>query len=136
VRGESMNREKRVVFVTVGSTKFDALVESVLSEDVMQRLRAKGFDRIVVQTGNSLVPREIVLQDEDGVFRGEAFGLQLQTWAFKPSLKEEYESAELVIGHAGKHSGQFGKAFAVALIVYMVLQAPGQLSRYYDLDER
>ena len=42
------------VFVTVGSTKFDALVEAVLSDPVLDALRRKGYVRLAVQSGNSL----------------------------------------------------------------------------------
>ncbi len=40
-----------VVFVTVGTTKFTALMEAVDKEEVQAALAAKGFKRLLVQTG-------------------------------------------------------------------------------------
>jgi len=98
-----MNRDGRVVFVTVGSTRFDALVACVLSKDIVQRLIANGFEKMVVQTGNSVQPIGGELKEDwDGTSRGDLFGLTVECWAFKPNLREEYERAALVIGHAGE----------------------------------
>jgi beta-1,4-N-acetylglucosaminyltransferase len=98
-----MNPDERVVFVTVGSTRFDALISCVLTEDVVTYLRVNGFERMVVQTGNSVMPTDGQLnKDKDGNFRGQLFGLELEAWDFKPSLRQEYQRAALVIGHAGE----------------------------------
>jgi beta-1,4-N-acetylglucosaminyltransferase len=98
-----MNPDERVVFITVGSTRFDALIQRVLTEDVVASLRANGFGKMVVQTGNSLMPTSGQLnKDKAGNFRGRLFELELEAWDFKPSLKEEYQRAALVIGHAGE----------------------------------
>ncbi len=87
-------------FVTVGSTRFDGLVERALSDSVIDTLRAKGYSKIVVQCGNShfdtglyenLGERWVRKDDED-----------IEVWRFKPSLQEEYAQADLVISHAGK----------------------------------
>jgi beta-1,4-N-acetylglucosaminyltransferase len=100
-----MNHDERVVFVTVGSTRFDALISGVLTEDVLTCLRENGFGRMVVQMGNSLMPTGGKLnKDKDGNFGGQLFGLEFEAWDFKPSLKEEYQRATLVIGHAGESS--------------------------------
>jgi beta-1,4-N-acetylglucosaminyltransferase len=41
------------LFVTVGTTKFDYLVQKVLSEEVLQKLRDRGFTEVTLQTGKS-----------------------------------------------------------------------------------
>ena len=41
------------VFVTVGTTRFDALVNKVITEDVQRQLKAKGYKTLTLQTGKS-----------------------------------------------------------------------------------
>ncbi|KAI0273555.1 glycosyltransferase family 1 protein [Gloeopeniophorella convolvens] len=86
------------VLVTVGSTEFDALVGAALSEPVLDALASKGYSDITVQCGNSPV-NELGQVDAEGVV--QRHGLEISVWRFKPSLEEEYDAADLVIGHAG-----------------------------------
>lgn len=80
-------------FVTVGSTKFDDLIDIVASEGFLAGLSANGFTRLVVQYGNS---------DPRQPFRDEtSHGVKVTAWRFKPSLREEYLVADLIISHAG-----------------------------------
>ncbi|KAH9043308.1 glycosyltransferase family 1 protein [Lactarius pseudohatsudake] len=79
------------VLVTVGSTRFDALVETALSQP-------KGYSDVVVQCGNSRVD-ELGSTDVEGSVH--KYGVDVKLWRFKPSLDEEYDAADLVIGHAG-----------------------------------
>ncbi|CAL1704487.1 unnamed protein product [Somion occarium] len=86
-------------FVTVGSTRFDGLVQRALSDAVLDVLRAKGYSKIVVQCGNSeFDTKSYEWTGETWVRRGEE---HIEVWRFKPSLQEEYEQADLVISHAG-----------------------------------
>ncbi|EAU88251.1 glycosyltransferase 28 [Coprinopsis cinerea okayama7 len=87
------------VFVTVGSTKFDALVQKVLTDEVLSALKKRGYSEIVVQCGNSFFAGHDSVGDvEHVVQRGS---VTVTIWKFKPSLEEEYEKADLVISHAG-----------------------------------
>ena len=89
------------VFVTVGSTRFDTLVQRALSEPVIDILRAKGYSKIVVQCGNSDFDSGAFERTGDTwIRRGNG---EVEVWRFKPSLHEEYEQADLVISHAGQH---------------------------------
>ncbi|VAI09379.1 unnamed protein product [Triticum turgidum subsp. durum] len=45
------DRERRMVFVTVGTTCFDALVKVVDSEEVKQALLQKGYTDLRIQMG-------------------------------------------------------------------------------------
>ena len=92
------------VLVTVGSTRFDALVETGLSQPVLNALRQKGYSDIVVQCGNSRVD-ELGTTDVEGIVH--KYGLDVKVWRFKPSLDEEYDAADLVIGHAGMSPHRF-----------------------------
>ncbi|KAF9500986.1 glycosyltransferase family 1 protein [Pleurotus eryngii] len=87
-----------LVFVTVGSTKFDALIRAVLSADVLQCLQAKGYTSLVVQCGNSRTGEPV---PNEGKTKMSREGVDIELWKFKPSLVEEYEKADLIISHAG-----------------------------------
>jgi len=86
------------VLVTVGSTKFDALVGAALSQPVLDALTQKGYSDVVVQCGNSQVDW---LGPTDGERNVHRHGLNISLWRFKPSLEGEYDAADLVVGHAG-----------------------------------
>ena len=88
------------VLVTVGSTKFDALVGAALSQPVLNALTQKGYMHLVIQCGNSQVDE---LGSRDVEWNRHGQGLNIDVWKFKPSLDEEYDAADLVIGHAGLH---------------------------------
>lgn len=81
-------------FVTVGSTKFDGLIQQILSQSTLKALASKGYSSLVVQYGNSqLSNKQETEYDSNGV--------SISLWKFKESLQEEYEKADLVISHAG-----------------------------------
>lgn len=85
-------------FVTVGSTKFDSLVQAVLSQPVLHALRSKGYLKLVVQCGNSHIEG---YANSDTLWNFETHRLEVEMWRFKPSLEEDYNVADLVISHAG-----------------------------------
>jgi len=80
------------VFVTVGTTKFDELIEEVLSKETLRALQDRGYDGLHVQYGTGKAPDVSMLSSDD--FPIEAFSL-------KPSLEGEFSNSALVIGHAG-----------------------------------
>lgn len=45
---------KRIVFVTVGTTSFDALVKAVVSEAVKDELQKRGFTHLLIQLGRGI----------------------------------------------------------------------------------
>lgn len=98
---ESPLRTRTNVLVTVGSTRFDALVQAVLSEPVLAALRARGYSRLTVQCGNSEFDANGFEQQEEGLVQTTENGIDIVVWKFRPSLEEEYEKADLVISHAG-----------------------------------
>ena len=101
------------VLVTVGSTRFDALVETALSQPVLSALSQKGYSDIVIQCGNSRVD-ELGTTDVEGIVHKS--GLDVKVWRFKPNLDEEYDAADLVIGHAGLCPSPQFSLFAVNLV--------------------
>ncbi|KAF7791313.1 hypothetical protein EIP86_002327 [Pleurotus ostreatoroseus] len=88
-------------FVTVGSTRFDALVQRALSNAVIDVLRVKGYTSLVVQCGDSEFDTSLFgKQGETWTRALEGVG-SIEVWRFKSTLQEEYERADLVISHAG-----------------------------------
>lgn len=77
------------IFVTVGSTKFDKLINRVLSPEFLHKIHQSGFKKLIVQAGNSIVPN---LASTD---------LQIEIYKYKNDISLDAQSANLVISHAG-----------------------------------
>lgn len=83
------------VFVTVGTTTFDELIQTVLSEDFVQILIHCGFSELVIQAGKG--GQEVPLPKFPDNFN-------ILVFEYKPSLKEDLRRASLVISHGGSGS--------------------------------
>ncbi|KAG6588466.1 UDP-N-acetylglucosamine transferase subunit ALG13-like protein, partial [Cucurbita argyrosperma subsp. sororia] len=84
-----------MVFVTVGTTCFDALVRAVDTEQVKQKLYARGYTHLLIQMGRGTYnPTE---------YHGED-GLVVEYFSFSSSIADHLKSASLVISHAGSGS--------------------------------
>lgn len=81
-------------FITVGTTKFDLLCETILKPSVIRALMKLGCEEISFQIGQSAI--------EPGVFVKE--GLKFHLFRMKDSLKDDINSADLIITHAGAGS--------------------------------
>ncbi|EFN58332.1 hypothetical protein CHLNCDRAFT_34478 [Chlorella variabilis] len=102
-------RLERTVFVTVGTTKFDALIRAVDQQAFADVLVAAGYTRLVMQIGRWA--------------GGEAVGgpgrrLVVEYFDFAPSLAEHLRAAALVISHAG--SGSIFEALRLRLPLVVV----------------
>ena len=90
-------------FVTVGTTKFDALIQAVDSFSVADALVAQGYQKLVIQKGagkhqiQTLVP----LGSQHHQLSN---GLQVHVFEFAPSLATYMQAADLIISHAGSGS--------------------------------
>lgn len=87
--------------VTIGSTKFDALIQEVIKEDLLVSLSRSGYDEASIQCGNSSFEFSSSIAD-GSVYNFEGAGVSVSCWKFKPNLEGEYEEADLVISHAGE----------------------------------
>ncbi|GFZ02942.1 glycosyltransferase family protein 28 [Actinidia rufa] len=86
----------RIVFVTVGTTSFDALVRVVDTPEVKQELFSKGYTHLLIQMGRgSYIPTKS--SGEDGC-------LAVDYFTFSSSIADNLRSASLVISHAGSGS--------------------------------
>ncbi|DBA82943.1 TPA: hypothetical protein ACH3X1_006726 [Trebouxia sp. C0004] len=91
------------VFVTVGTTKFDALIQAVDTIEVAEALVKQGYTALVIQKGagrhqvQTLVPLGTQHHQHSN-------GLQVQVFEFAPSLADYMKQADLIISHAGSGS--------------------------------
>ncbi len=121
-------KTKKTAFVTVGTTRFDALVRSVDSPEFEGSLIARGFARLVVQAGAGARAPEGLLPGlrreeekkrkksssataaatstaEAARFSGTTVrGLSVEFFDYAPTLKDHFASADLVVTHAGAGS--------------------------------
>ena len=79
----------RRVFVTVGTTSFDALIDACTTPEFNKKLATLGFDELRLQVGRGAAPAET---DRTTWFR------------FAPTITEEMRAADVVISHAGAGS--------------------------------
>lgn len=87
--------EDRNVFVTVGTTSFDALVEALDNPAVVNILRARGYTSLTMQIGRGTYrPRRVRTRP----------GFRVDIFDFRPSLDEAMRAASLVVSHAGAGS--------------------------------
>jgi len=112
--------------VTVGTTRFDGLIDVVLSARFAMAVLRKGYSRVVVQVGNSALPafaanpRTVappspsdcsqwtisvaVPSTSDGSCGGTLCAVSYDLYRFKPSLAEDLGPAAFVVSHAGAGS--------------------------------
>lgn len=82
------------VFVTVGTTQFDALIKAMVEEDTLETLHHKGYSKVTLQIGHGkFTPPE-----------GQHQGISLSSFRLKPSVAEDFAAADLVVSHAGAGS--------------------------------
>lgn len=98
------------VFVTVGTTKFDALVRAVDSDECLAALAARGYSRVLLQIGHG--------EHEPLAARPDAApGIQVAHYRHSAQYKEDVAAADLVISHAGAGSIMDALALRKPLVV-------------------
>ena len=121
----AMPKKRKSVFVTVGTTQFDSLIEALDTPECADALRGNGYGSVVIQRGKGtrelvhLAPRRRrrsrAAAGENA--RGGAGGgagrsdrglepepLEVRVFDFAPSLADEMLAADLVVSHAGSGS--------------------------------
>ncbi|KAF5180160.1 Udp-n-acetylglucosamine transferase subunit alg13-like protein [Thalictrum thalictroides] len=89
-------RSVKMVFVTVGTTCFDALVKAVDTQEVKEELFKKGYTHLLIQMGRgSFIPTKSA---------GGLGCLAVDYFTFSSSIADNLKSASLVISHAGSGS--------------------------------
>ncbi|KAG7379751.1 N-acetylglucosaminyldiphosphodolichol N-acetylglucosaminyltransferase catalytic subunit alg13 [Phytophthora pseudosyringae] len=93
-------------FVTVGTTKFDALVAALDTDACLSALVARGFTSLRMQIGHG-----------EHLPRAAFPGLELSFYRHDPQYKGDVARADLVISHAGAGSVMDGLALQKKLVV-------------------
>ncbi|OMP02372.1 hypothetical protein CCACVL1_02823 [Corchorus capsularis] len=89
-------KPKRVVFVTVGTTCFDKLVQMVDTQEVKDELLRRGYTHLLIQMGRgSFFPTKSA---------GDDGSLAVDYFTFSSSIADHLRAASLVISHAGSGS--------------------------------
>ncbi|CAM9222825.1 unnamed protein product [Hapterophycus canaliculatus] len=97
------------VFVTVGTTKFDPLIEAIDNAALLSSLSSKGFTSLTAQIGHG---RHVPIFPVD-----PQATMDCQWYRFKPTLHEDMASADVVVSHAGAGSVMEALGLGKALVV-------------------
>ncbi|KAM8706700.1 hypothetical protein ACLKA7_010891 [Drosophila subpalustris] len=85
----------KVVYVTVGTTKFDALLKVMTSDPVLSALKDRKCRKLVLQHGNSTPVGETQLK-----LISTNYTIEVEQYKFRPNA-EDIRAADMIIGHAG-----------------------------------
>jgi beta-1,4-N-acetylglucosaminyltransferase len=81
----------RSIFVTVGTTRFDRLVDAVTRAEALEWMVKNGYKKLVVQYGTGQEPQ----------IPPTCSLLSCHCFKFTPSLEQDMKQADLIISHAG-----------------------------------
>ncbi|XP_075256801.1 UDP-N-acetylglucosamine transferase subunit ALG13-like [Convolutriloba macropyga] len=89
-------KEQKGLFITVGSTQFDKLMQVLCNEQsqFLDLLSKRGFRSITVQYGKGLQPKfdDQILQNHH---------LTCELYDYRDSIIEDIQNSDLIISHAG-----------------------------------
>ncbi|KAJ6638249.1 UDP-N-acetylglucosamine transferase subunit ALG13 like [Pseudolycoriella hygida] len=80
----------------VGTTQFDALIETILSEEIVQLFHKFKCKKIILQIGQGKI--------DDQAIERLSKEFDVEVYALKPTILPDVKSADLVISHAGAGS--------------------------------
>jgi beta-1,4-N-acetylglucosaminyltransferase len=83
---------KRAIFVTVGTTRFDLLIEMITQPSALDWMKSNGYTDLIIQYGKG---------NEPIIPENTAAPLKCQTYSFQSSLEKDMKEADLIISHAG-----------------------------------
>lgn len=81
----------KTLFVTVGTTLFQPLVDAVCSKEALEWIGSENFSHLVVQYGKGKCPS----------VQSSVSHLVVECYDFKPSLQADLNRADWIICHAG-----------------------------------
>jgi beta-1,4-N-acetylglucosaminyltransferase len=80
-----------IVYVTVGTTSFDALIEAVDRPEIYSILEGRGFHQVIFQIGR-------------GLYEPKGGLLLTSFYRYSANYKDDIKKASLVLSHAGAGS--------------------------------
>ncbi|CAI2166002.1 18834_t:CDS:2 [Funneliformis geosporum] len=108
-----MSENGKIIFVTVGSTGFDQIVNLISSIPCLKLLKSQGFAKLIVQYGKS----QNAFNDAIQTRNNQINEIEIIGYDYKPSLSEDMKNADLIISHAGSGSILESLRFHKPLIV-------------------
>ncbi len=114
----NVTQPRKHIFVTVGTTSFDALTKSVSKSNFLDTISFHGYTNLIIQYGKGSVPlppaKSNHKQQQKESFTGSEFSgtyiasngsiVHWKVYSFKPSLECDMKNADLIISHAGAGS--------------------------------
>ena len=87
----------RRLLITVGTTEFNELLQSLDNDDFLQSLQRNNYQRETLQMGRGNYRLQRLTADYAWIH----YHIHVESYAFKDSLLEDMRASDLVIGHAG-----------------------------------
>lgn len=84
-------KKQKILFVTVGTTLFQPLIDAVASKAALDWMMANGFTQLILQYGKGHPPQDLP----------SSSSFHTECYAFKPSLQEDMARADWIVCHAG-----------------------------------
>lgn len=95
---ETSDAASRTVFVTVGSTRFDALITAITNATCVNALATAGVHSLIIQHGAGSAP------DAAASALCASRGITLSSFTYESDISARLSSAWLVVSHAGAGS--------------------------------
>jgi len=117
------------VFLTVGTTEFDELIQYICenSHIFFETLRGIGCNSLTLQIGRGRTFPASMINS------GELFGIYVDIFRFKPSLSEDMSSSDLIISHCG--SGSVIEALSLDKLLVVVVNDTLQGNHQTELSD-
>lgn len=88
-----------IVFVTVGTTQFDELIDTILSDDVLKLFQCVQCKLLKIQYGAGKAINSDTIESVR-----EKFAINIECYEFKANILADIGASDLVISHAGAGS--------------------------------
>ncbi|CAA9986206.1 glycosyltransferase, putative [Plasmodium knowlesi strain H] len=98
---EGKDGRKKILFVTVGSYKFDDLIKEIDTEDFHSFLLRAGFAKMSMQIGEGTYEPKLIYRYSNN---NKEFLHRVKFFRYKKDLVKHFEKADLILSHAGAGS--------------------------------
>ncbi|EUD66601.1 beta-1,4-N-acetylglucosaminyltransferase [Plasmodium inui San Antonio 1] len=88
----------KILFVTVGSHKFDDLIKQIDTKDFHIFLRRQGFAKMTMQIGEGTYEPKLTYRHSRNK---EDFLTRVKFFRYKKDLQKDLQKADLILSHAG-----------------------------------
>lgn len=110
------------VFVTVGTTKFNELIDSVTNHHTLEALKHNGYRSMTLQVGNGTY-----IHKSSDV-------MEISSYTFKPDIGTDMINSDLVISHGG--AGSIMQALDYGKPLLVVVNEKLMDNHQYELAEK